>query len=149
MALINERDRKTLAERFDRELKNPVTLVYFTQGQTETGIPAEPCMACRDTQQILEQMAGLSDKISLAVHDFVGEADLAREYGTERIPATILESNGHRLRYYGMPSGYEFSLLVESILDISRGTSDLSPRSKEQLGKVERPVHLQVFVTPT
>jgi len=144
MALINERDRRTL-----RDLANPVKLTYFTQGESESGIPVEPCPACRDTLQLLEEVSQLSDKISLEVQDFLAEEDRAREMKIDKIPATVIESDGRQLRYFGMPAGYEFALLVEAISLVSRGSTDLSARSKERLQKVDKPVHMQVFVTPT
>ena len=53
------------------------------------------------------------------------------------------------IRFYGIPSGYEFSTLIQDIVMLSRGDSGLSEQTKAQLDMLEDSVHLQVFVTPT
>jgi len=53
------------------------------------------------------------------------------------------------IRMYGLPSGYEFGTLVEAILDVSRGDSGLSDETRAGLKDLARPVHVQVFSTPT
>ena len=54
-----------------------------------------------------------------------------------------------RSQLYGVPAGYEFSTLVKDIVQASRGETALSAETKKMLGTIKRPVHLQVFVTPT
>jgi alkyl hydroperoxide reductase subunit AhpF len=54
-----------------------------------------------------------------------------------------------KIRYFGMPSGYEFSVLLGSLLDVSRGESELSESSIETLQTLDKNLHIQVFVTPT
>jgi len=53
------------------------------------------------------------------------------------------------VRFFGIPSGYEFTSLVEDIVDVSRGQTSLSAQTLELLAKLTEPVHIQVFVTPT
>jgi len=50
---------------------------------------------------------------------------------------------------YGLPSGYEFGTLVEAILDVSSGDSGLSEPTRTALKEIAKPVHVQVFSTPT
>ncbi len=38
---------------------------------------------------------------------------------------------------------------MDAILDVSSGESGLSAETKDALAALERPVHLQVFSTPT
>jgi len=85
------------------------------------------------------------------VHDFVAESQLAREYAIDRLPAFVITADSvkGRIRYFGLPSGYEFSVLLGSLLDASQGKSELSAASVETLGSVENNLHIQVFVTPT
>jgi glutaredoxin-like protein len=51
--------------------------------------------------------------------------------------------------YYGIPSGYEFSSIIEDVMMVSQGESGLSEATKTQVAELTEPVHLQVFVTPT
>jgi alkyl hydroperoxide reductase subunit AhpF len=53
------------------------------------------------------------------------------------------------VRYFGIPSGYEFSALIEDILNVSRGETDLSSEVRNELSKVSQDAHIQVFVPPT
>ncbi|HID53799.1 MAG TPA: glutaredoxin [Anaerolineae bacterium] len=145
MSLLSEQDRETLTQEFTA-LETPVTLIVFTQ--------EFECQYCRETRQIAEEVAGLSDKISLEVYDFVEDQEIAEQYNIDKIPATIIVRGGDTpqdfgIRYYGIPSGYEFSSIIHDILMVSQGDSELLPETKEWLENLTEPVHMQVFVTPT
>ena len=54
------------------------------------------------------------------------------------------------MRFYGLPSGYEFGSLVDAILDVSPATSGLVGRDADARSpRSTRDVHLRVFSTPT
>jgi len=100
--------------------------------------------------ELLDEVAGLSEKITVEVHDLLKDAEWAKEYGVEKIPAVILTGkNRGKVRFLGIPSGYEFSSLIEGIKDVSKGTTDLSEATKKELAKITAETHIQVFVTPT
>jgi glutaredoxin-like protein len=145
MALLKEEDRNHLIEQFN-SLESPVKIVVFTQEME--------CQYCKETRMIGEELAALSDKISLEVYDFEKDKEIAETYNIDKIPATIIMTGGDQpkdygLRYFGIPSGYEFSSLIEDIMMVSSGDSGLSAATKEMLANLEESVHLQVFVTPT
>jgi glutaredoxin-like protein len=145
MALLEEKDRQYLIKEFEA-LRNPVKIVVFTQ--------KFECQFCRETRQIAEEVAGLSDKISLEVYDFEDDKVVAKQYGIEQIPATIILLGGEQpkdygIRYFGMPSGYEFTSLIFDIKMIGTGESGLSAATKQWAANLKTPVHIQVFVTPT
>jgi glutaredoxin-like protein len=145
MTLLKEEDRKHLTEAFEK-LQHPVQILVFTQ-ELE-------CQYCRETREIAEEIAGLSAKISYEVYDFVSDRAVVEQYGIDKIPALAIIRGGdapkdYGIRYYGLPSGYEFTSLVEDIMMISRGESGLSEETKTQLSTLTTPLHLQVFVTPT
>jgi len=151
MPLISEQDREKLKERFAAELTNPVKMIYFTQRESKLFVPGqEKCELCKETQELLEEVASLSEGISLEVHDFAAESELAQSYGVDKIPATILNGNGDlNIRFFGIPSGYEFSTLIEDIADVSQHQIHLSEKTQKALAEIEEEVHIQVFVTPT
>src|SRR5215468_462765 len=144
-------DNQAEIKRLFEGLTGDVRLIYFTQRESPLYIPGHECETCRDTRILLEEVAALSDKIKLEVHDFVAESQLAQEHVIDRIPALVIAANGVKgtIRYFGMPSGYEFSVLLGSLLDASQGKSELSETSVETLNSVEKNLHIQVFVTPT
>jgi alkyl hydroperoxide reductase subunit AhpF len=150
MALIPERDQATLRAVFAQQLAGDVTITYFTQHDSPLVIPGQECAYCRETRQLLEELAALSDRLHLQVKDFVGDRAEAERLGIPRIPAILLEGrNKGRVRFFGVPSGYEFATLVEDLLDISTGHVDLAPETREALQGLDEDVHIQVFVTPT
>ncbi|HSQ16551.1 MAG TPA: glutaredoxin, partial [Anaerolineales bacterium] len=53
------------------------------------------------------------------------------------------------IRYAGIPSGYEFSSLIQSLVLVSGRDSGLAPETRQALADLKQPVLLQVFVTPT
>lgn len=144
-------DNQAEVKRLFEGLTGDVRLIYFTQRESPLFIPGHECETCKDTRALLEEVAALSDKIKLEVHDFVAESQLARDYAIDRIPALVITADSvkGRIRYFGLPSGYEFSVLLGSLLDASQGKSELSEASVETLGSVEKNLHIQVFVTPT
>jgi glutaredoxin-like protein len=84
------------------------------------------------------------------VYDFQKSQDKAESYGIDKIPAIVIEGGrDYGIRLFGVPSGYEFATLVEDIINVSKGDPGLSPKTMEQISKVNRPVHIQVFITQT
>ncbi len=95
-------------------------------------------------------MATLSDKIKVDVYDFLKDAELAKQYGIDKIPAlAVIGKVDYGVRIFGIPYGYELSTLIEAITSVSRGTTDLSEKTKEIVKDIRKPVHVQVFVTLT
>ena len=145
MPLLKESDQKQLIAEFE-SLQEPVKLVMFTQ-ETE-------CQYCTETRMIASEVSELSDKLSLEVYDLVKDAEIAEHYNIDKIPAIALTRGGddpkdYGIRFYGIPSGYEFGTLIEDIKMISNGDSGLSEETKKLVAELENPLHLQVFVTPT
>ena len=140
--MIPEEHKKHLTEELAHKLQNPVKLVVFTQEYE--------CPYCAQTRSLAEELAGLSDKISAEVYDFVADADKARVYGIDKVPAVaIVGAKDYGVRFYGLPYGYEFGTLLDGIISASRGKAEISEESREKLRGVKVPVHIQVFVTLT
>jgi len=146
--LIAEKDRAAVRELF-KELVNPVRLVVFSEGSVK--LPGRrPCLYCEQTVALVREVAGLSDKLSVEVVNFYVDKAKVEEYGIARIPAVaIVGEKDYGVRYYGIPAGFEFRAFIEDIVDVSKGTTDLSEETLEQLARLDAPVHIQVFVTPT
>lgn len=139
--MISDKDRKAIAEILFRA-DQPVTLVYFTQ--------TFECDTCSDTSQLLRELAEISDKLKVEVWNFVTDKEKVTEYGVDKVPAIVLVGDRDRkIRYYGIPAGYEFASLLEDILMVSARDSGLSPQTRRKLASLTTPVHLEVLVTPT
>ena len=147
MPLISEKDAEFLRKEFETNLVEPVKLVMFTQ--------EFECQFCAETRQIVEEVAALSDKVEAEIYDFVADKEVAELYQIDKIPAIAVVQAGeggekdYGVRFYGIPSGYEFTSVIEDIVDVSKGDSGLQSKSKEAEAAITEPVHFQVFVTPT
>ena len=152
MALLSERDRRKLEEIFHSRLVNPVKLVLFTQRQSLIWTPwSQPCQFCKEAEQLVRELAQISPLIEAEVHDIDSESGLAEQYGVDKVPALIVTDGSGRanIRYFGIPAGLEFTALIEDILSVSRGKTNLSEEVRAKIRSIDKPVHIQVFVTPT
>jgi len=124
-------------------MMEPVRLIIFTQ-EIE-------CQFCKEARQLAQEVAGLMpEKISVEVYDFVKDDAQAKQYGVDKVPAlVILGKKDYGIRYYGIPYGYEFSTLIETVVNVSKGTTNLSEDTKAKLKALDKPAHIQVFVTLT
>jgi alkyl hydroperoxide reductase subunit AhpF len=99
---------------------------------------------------LTQEMATLSDKITAEICDFQKDAQKAKELGIDKIPAiAVIGKIDYGVRIYGIPYGYELQTLVDAIINVSKGTTDLTDKTKEILKDIKTPVHIQVFVTLT
>jgi len=141
MSMLQDKDKPKVAERL-AGMTEPVRAILFTQDFE--------CQYCRETHELLKDLAALNDKIRLEVYDLVKDTEKAVEFGIEKIPAVALVGKrDYGIRYYGIPAGYEFASLLEDLVMVSTGESGLSEASKKRLHALTEPVHIQVFVTPT
>ncbi|MBA7514158.1 NADH dehydrogenase [subsurface metagenome] len=148
MPVLDEKIKEDVKGMF-KDLKEQVKLIVFTQDGL-IKVPGIECETCKDNRMLMEEIASLSDKISIEVYDFVKDKNKAEQYKIDKIPATIvLGQKDHGIRLYGMPTGYEFPTLLNSIKMVSTANSELSNETKEKLTTLSKPVHIQVFVTLT
>lgn len=142
MALISDEDKDYLRKEFEEKLSGEVKLVMFTQ--------EHECRFCMETREIVETLAGLSNKIEAKVYHFVYDKEKADEYGVDKIPAIlVIGEKDYGIRFYGIPSGYEFTTLIQDIIEVSKGETSLGEELKKKIADIDETMHIQVFVTPT
>lgn len=151
MGIIRDADRNALTTLFAGRLTNPVTLVVYSQKVSPLALPGGPaCEWCEQTEKLVGELAELAAKLSVEVRDFVEQADQARRDGVDKIPAILVAGTAdYGIRFFGIPAGYTFGTLVETIVDVSRGQTDLPSAIKGDLAKLDHDVHIQVLTTPT
>ena len=151
MPIISDRDQETIKRLFENRLSGPVEIVMFTEQPSLIFVPGrEDCATCNDTEEILKEVSGLSEKITLTVHEISRSKELAAEHGIDRIPAFVLKGASRgRVRFFGIPSGHEFSAFIADIVDSSTGISGLSDETREYLAGLSEDVNIKVFTTPT
>lgn len=128
-------------------VEQPVQVLLFSS--------KENCDYCNETQQLLEEVTALNDKLELSVHDINADQTLANQYNVTNAPGIVIAAKDEQdvknlgIQFSGIPSGHEFSTLINDILLVSKRDSGLDPKTREYLKNLDKPVHLQVFVTPT
>jgi glutaredoxin-like protein len=147
MSLISPADQNELREEL-AVMRWPVRLLFFAQ--------TLDCETCVQTRQILDELPRLSDKITIEEVNFVLEGDRAAHYGIDRVPAIALigeDASGRerdsKIRFLGMPAGYEFISLIAAIRLVGGGPSHLSDESRVKVAAVDKPLTVHVFTTPT
>src|SRR3989454_7656787 len=142
MAILQSRDEDAVRKEFQR-IAGPVKLVVFSQELVAGDL-------CRQNEQLIKEVAALSDQISVEVLNPAVDKERARAYGIEEVPAIVVEgARDYGVRFLGIPAGYEFSNLIDSIIAVSSGQATPTPRTKASLAALAGDIHIKVFSTPT
>jgi glutaredoxin-like protein len=145
MSLINERDAQAIRAQLAAGLTRPVQLALF--------VSAHNCEYCQLTRELAEALCALHDDLTLAVYDLQADAERAALLGVDKAPALVVlggpSHTDYGVRFYGIPSGYEFASLLEAIRMVGSDSVELQPATRAFLAELTAPVHLQVFVTPS
>lgn len=141
MGLLDEETKKQVKELLS-QMEGEVSIVFFsTVGK---------CDYCGEISSLIDEIAGLSDKIK--VEKYVKEKDegKAKEYNVDAAPLIIFKGkNKGEMRFYGVPSGHEFGAFLLTLIDLSKGdTAELPEELKEEVKNLDKNLHFKVFITP-
>jgi alkyl hydroperoxide reductase subunit AhpF len=141
MAFLSAQDEQAVKKEFQR-LRGPVKLIVFA---TELGQETNA-----QTVALVKEVAALSDQLTVEVLNPHIDRERAEAYGVEVSPAVVVEgARDYGIRFLGMPAGYEFSNLIDSIIAVSGGEAGLSDDTKSALAGLTEDVTIKVFTTPT
>ncbi len=145
MALLTDDVVSQLKTEF-QALKDPVRLAVAFQTLQDP--------ESEDVKRLVEEVAVLDPKLSVEPLNFILDTERVTALGLHRTPAIAVLGGAtgetdYGIRMYGMPAGYEFGSLIDAILLVSSGSSGLGDETKTALAGLVRPVHVQVFSTPT
>ena len=141
MGFLTAQDEQAVEKEFEK-LTGPVTLTVFA---SELG-PENNAQ----TVALIKEVAALSDKIAVKVLNPHIERDETAAYGVSEVPAVAVEgAKDYGIRFLGVPAGYEFSNLIDSIIAVSRGEAQLKDETKTALSALTEDVTIKVFATPT
>jgi glutaredoxin-like protein len=139
---LTSAERATVAGRLG-SLVGPVRLAVTTR--------ADGCETCAQAVAIVEAVAAMSPLLSVRIETAAAGAGPEAPH----VPSVaVLGLSGeatvdHGIRLVGAPVDYELTSLVDAILTVSTGEAHLTPAGRERLAALARPVHVQVFSTPT
>ena len=142
MPILTPRDEAAVRKEFER-IAGPVKLVVFSQELAAGDL-------CRQNESLMREVAGLSDQITVEVLNLAIDRERAEAYGVDQVPALVVEgSRDWGIRFYGIPLGYEFSNLIDSIIVASTGEPALAEDTLASLRALASDVEIKVFSTPT
>src|ERR1700745_690732 len=105
MSILATRDQEAVRHEFER-LQGPVKLVVFSQELVAGDL-------CRQNEQLVREVAARDDRISVEVLNPAIDRERAEAYGVDLVPAIVVEgARDYGIRFYGVPSGYEFGNLI-------------------------------------
>jgi len=137
-------DQETAAEvkkRLD-EITSEVKVIFFKEMLL--------CQTCGPAEEFYKELVTLSSKVKLEVYNRVTDTEKAAAYGVTLTPAAVIEGpKGARVKFYGIPAGYEVVSLLEALRNSASPAVDLQPETLAALAGVTKPVNIKVFVTPT
>jgi glutaredoxin-like protein len=151
MPLLSPDDAKAVQEQFQEKITRPVKMIVVT---TEGD-----CMYCNEVKMLAEELAELSPLISVEAYDLEKDKPVVELYGIDKAPAIVVVADGrgeepdidYGIRFYGIPSGYEFMSLLDALYTVGSDGKDLQimPETLEFLKSLDKDLHIQVFITPT
>jgi alkyl hydroperoxide reductase subunit AhpF len=149
MAILSDQVKRQLQDRFAEHLSGPVQLTLYTRpGSGRLILPSGlGCATCEDAMRLAEELqAAAPDLVHLSVVDVSAEDSDVTE-----VPTLTLAYPGEapRIRWQGLPAGYEFATVVDAVERVSSGDHGLSEASVEALTALTEPVDVMVFATPT
>ena len=141
MAILTDRDRAAVQTELAK-LAGPVKLIVFSTQSGGVGVlrrRPEPA-----------EVAECSDQVAVEILNLHIDRERAEGYGVDRVPAIVVEgARDYGIRFFGIPMGYEFTNLIDSMITASSGTPSLGVETLERLAGLKEQVHIQVFSTPT
>ena len=142
MAFLRAQDQQAVRKEFER-IQGPVKLVVFSQELTAGEL-------CRQNEQLMREVAELDERITVEVLNPSIDRERAEAYGIDQVPAIVVEgARDYGIRFLGIPSGYEFTNLIDSIIVASSGEPDLTAETRTALAGLASEVDIKVFSTPT
>jgi alkyl hydroperoxide reductase subunit AhpF len=140
VAMLKAKDKEYVAKTL-AGVKDDVRLVLFSRDGGE-------CEYCAEAEGMLTDIAAASPRVRVEILSLKKDAARAKELGIDKVPGmAILGKKDHGLRYFGLPSGYEFIPFVETLRSVGAADPELAPETVAALGKLQKPVQLTVFVT--
>jgi glutaredoxin-like protein len=144
--VLNEQIIRQINDAFTG-LQEPVQVLYFGS--------KDNCEYCDETRQLLEEVTALSDKLELDTYDVEEHQEMAGKYNITNAPGIVVAARDQAevrnlgIQFSGVPSGHEFSTLINDILIVSKRDSGLNEKTRQFLKNLDKPLLMQVFVTPS
>jgi thioredoxin reductase (NADPH) len=122
------------------QLPNDIPLLLFTaKGHEDPFTQAN--------RQVIRAFREISDRITMREYDL--DHELARKYNITSSPTLLIAPERYSIRWIGAPMGEEARTLLETLILVGLGQSNLSDQSLNVVKKIDTPRNIKVFVSPT
>ncbi len=143
--VLQELDRLGLARALEQQLAGPVHLALWVppHPKDETAVAA-----ARRTEALLGELAALSPRLRLESGPGPALPDLVEDAP----PVVTLTGDGRArggVHVAGFPAGFILPILLNAIVDVSRGETGLSAGSVKVLEELRNPVTIRMLVSAT
>jgi thioredoxin reductase (NADPH) len=98
-------------------------------------------------RQVIRAFRQLSGKINLREYDL--DHELAKKWNVTSSPTLLIAPERFSIRWLGAPMGEEARTLLETLILVGLGKSNLSEQSLNVIKKIDSPRNIKVFVSPT
>jgi len=138
--MFSDNDRAALERRFS-SMVEPITLMVF----------GDDGPLSKQLTDLANALAATSQKIKVeVVQADGGRSPRMKELKLDHWPVLVpTRGDFSRIRYYGVPAGYEVAPIVEGLVELSTSRTGLSPKAREALATVRRKANIKIFVLPT
>lgn len=135
---------KEIQDQVTQELNSigkAVTLKVFTGEQNAS--------YCKETLELTNAMASWVEKLKVEEYNIEENKDIAEKYQVENTPTILIHSESKEwpIRFNGIPAGYEFSSLIESIKFAGTEDLELDEEITKKLKTIDKEIDIKVFVT--
>jgi len=139
--LLNDEVKQQIKE-FLVNMEKPVEMLLFTQ--------VGPCQTCKETVELLSEVAKLNDLLTFTQKDLNEDKELAEKYGITMTPSFILlndQGEYQGVKFNGIPAGHEINSFLSAIIDVSGKAFDFDEAAKAKLKSLDKKVNIKVFIT--
>lgn len=148
MPVLSFEELRVVRQYIENEVRRGVVIRLFTTSSGGIIVPGRECVACRPVQDLLEEVAGLSPKLTIETIDYYANPIAAQRQGVTRVPCfTISRDSSSRARFYGLPTGRLLPTLLSTLIGASARRSPFQLETRRSLRRLAEDVHIQVFVS--
>ncbi len=140
--MLSAAEKESIAHRLAQGMNEEITLLLFLDGGT---------IISEELKEFGNMMASSSQKIKVDIQTADdGKNEKLKHLHIENWPCMVLvKGDFSRIRYYGIPLGYELPPMIDAMIELSSSKTPLSPAARAALSTVRRRANIKLFVLQT
>ena len=136
---MSAQEQDQLIDIFDK-IHYEIPLFLFTS-------PGKNDLFSQAARQVIRAVREMAPKISFREYD-LGHA-LARKWDVKHPPTLLLDPERYHVRWLGAPTGEEGRSFVEALIMMGYRETNLHEESLKILQKIDTPLNVKIFVSPS